>query len=380
MNININTSYRYNKDKLTPKKYDDTYAGPDNNPESEIEPIFQYTTNNKYDYYHFNNTHIIITEPQPTQEQINLLQHKNITLIYTPHQDSVIIRHLQDRQQYFKDYNPETHRYEENPDKPLTRSYIFNQLLASKLLTATIYLTEYNNTEEYYTSFQHLIKQLAIHRIRTKFTDTQNDYTLNIHEDTFANSNKFIQPHDMEQFNNLMQPYHAYLSELTRTNTQLYKDKISDLTPIHTDIITYIHTWAPAYDIEIPTTIMDTMNLYHQLKYYEDADIPINDDYTICPHCNKPYPLSLIHNDLPCPHCEQLDEETLDELYQDYTPEYTWHVTHYPTPELPEPHVQPTPHKQLTYLDKPLTLPAFHYELCDIYQPLWTAIATNDLD
>lgn len=290
---------------IKPKKYDDSYAGTIST-DSELRPIFQYTTNNKYDYYHFNNTHIIITEPQPTQEQINLLQYKNVTLIYTPHQDSVIIRHLQDRQQYFKDYNPATRRYEENPDKPLTRNYIFNQLLASKLLTATIYLTEYNNTENYYNSFQHLIKQLAIHKIRTKFTDTQNYYTLNIHEDTFANSNKLIQPHDIEQFNNLMQPYHAYLSELTRTNTQLHKDKISDLTPIHTDIITYIHTWAPAYDIEIPTTIMDTMNLYHQLKYYEEVDLPINDDYTICTTCNKPFHINLDF----CPHCDtHLDDE-----------------------------------------------------------------------
>ena len=44
---------------------------------------------------------------------------------------------------------------------------------------------------------------------------------------------------------------------------------------------------------------------YTQLKYYQDNDIPLNDTYTYCTTCDKPFN---IHSET-CPHCDTPNED-----------------------------------------------------------------------
>lgn len=264
-----------------------TYAGnlPDN---KDNQRIYKITFNEK-PYFNIHNKNILYTELKPTQEQIIKLTNPNNTIIYTPDQDTAIIRHKQTR-------------FTSTPTKVLY-SLIYNQPL-------TVTFQYYNYNDNYPASIANIQKQLSTHNITVKLIDLKLNYTLTL-PPCATGTEDYIPDLNWEQYTDTLRPYLRALRKDQELQQQLSYNKPKQLNPT---ILSYVTTWAPAYDIDLPTPPTDSlynyqqeyfynsqiMIIYHQLKYYEQVDLPINDDYTICPHCNKPFH---INQDF-CTHCD----------------------------------------------------------------------------
>jgi hypothetical protein len=360
------TDKTYDGPSLKYNKHYNTYLTPEEK-ETLDRTIYPITTKEKASYFY--RKAILFTEIKPTKEQIANLKKPQFTIIYTPNPETATICNL-------------THRIS------TTRAKAINLIIYNQPTTVTFQYMEYN-TDPYKTSIANAQKQLSTHGTHVKLIDLTHDYTLVIPPCASGTETIITEPNWL-QYQATLQPYRDYLKE----NPTIYSRKTE--STVCQDILDYINIWASAYDIQLPDTKQSyteqqtqLLTIYNQLKSYEHYQLPVNDSHTLCPFCNKPYPASFIDNFLPCPHCEQLDQDLIDEDYKDYVTDYTWPTKTsnrirrelYPEDPQPEPTAHVTPlSKRPTYLDNLHTPTTYYYELADIYIPLWNAIANNDLD
>lgn len=265
-----------------------TYAG--NISDNKDNQLIYHIKPNK-PIFNITNKHILFTEQLPTSEQISKLTNEHITIIYTPDQDTAIIRHKQTR-------------FTTTRTKALW-SIAYNQ-------PASVTFNYYDFNANYPASIHNIQHILSTHNTLVKLNDLTINYQLTI-DPCATGSETHIPDLNYQLYTETLYPYYRALRKDQQLQQQLNYKLPKQL---HPDIIRTVNIWASAYDLDIPTpptySLYNHFELqlynnnmlftYNQIKYYLDHQIEINDDYLICPNCNHPYH---IHQDT-CPYCDTI--------------------------------------------------------------------------
>ena len=271
-----------------------TYAGNiSDNKDNQL--IYHMKTNKPI--FNITNKHILYTELLPTAEQINKLTNEHITIIYTPNIDTAIIRH-------------KTTRFTTTRTKALW-SIAYNQ-------PASVTFNYYDFNINYPVSIHNIQHLLSTHNTPVKLNDLTINYQLTI-DPCASGSETHIPDLNFQLYNETLYPYYRALRQAQNIQHQLSFKHPKTFDPA---IIGFVQTWAPAYDIDLPTPPNDSLynfydlqiynntmlNLYNQIKTYIRYQLEISDSHIICNHCNKPYHINLDF----CPYC---DTPIDDEIY-----------------------------------------------------------------
>ena len=298
------------------------YAG--NTPEPA--PLI-YKTKTKYYLHNIHNQNLYYTETLPTKEKQEQLFKKYKTIIYSPTPEEAIIKYKdpQDPTKYIRTTK--------------TRATALTIIQLNKPSQVT--LCYYNFTDNFPHSIQNLTKQLITNNTDVQLLDLTHTYQLII-KACATGTETYVPQANWDIYQATIKPYYKLLKQEEQLNHQL---SYPQPKPINPDILAYTHIWAPAYRIDLPTSPTpdplntlpelqynrDIMTLYRQLKTYEQYDLEITDDYTICPKCKLPHSIQ----DEYCPYCDRpyFDEDLLSQLEEfpeDYSQPET--PTQAPTP------------------------------------------------